>query len=59
MTEAPSENFLGSAEVQFKTGLPWSEIVALEARGDFPKRASVQDVWHKADVDAWLKDRRP
>jgi predicted DNA-binding transcriptional regulator AlpA len=52
--------FYGSADLQALTGLPWAEIVALESRGEFPKRtAEVQgDAWRKSDVDAWLKDRK-
>ena len=56
-----AKKYYDSAVLQLVTRLTWWEIVALEARGAFPKRATeIQgDVWRRSDVDAWLKDRKP
>lgn len=48
--------FYDCTHVLVLTGIPWPELVAMESRGDFPKRANAPgDIWHRDAVDQWLR----
>lgn len=47
-------------DVQFKTGLPRSQIYTLIARGEFPKQIKLSERivgWLESEIDAWIETR--
>lgn len=54
-----SERFLRLPGVERKLGCKRTNIYAMEARGEFPKRIKIgrATVWLESEIDAWITER--